>query len=432
MPDLLPPEEGTDQSPAAHNPPDIMAELAAFLDRFIGLAALPMGVVFTLACVGVSVALLLHSVGITHGDLGPPWHDFQSFWSAGVAAIHGNGGKIYDYVWHSAHIKQVIGAGGQDFGWHYPPQFLLLLAHLALLPLPLAFLLWALLPLAGFAWLVYRLIPDWRAPLIAMGCPILTINAGYVQNGVLSTALIGFALLPFVEGRKPSALSTALLAFKPHLGLVFPVAFVSQRLWASVGLTAIWLLVQMGLTALVFGPQIWLDFWHSLAQSKDILLSVIGAGEYQYVSVFGSVRLLGGSTALAYVIQALGAGLSLYVLWTVWRGDTARPLKAALLVATIPLTAPYLMHYDLVMAVLACVLLVRHRDLGLWQQRDRFHLACLWLFITFNHGLQKDFGLPAGLVFNLLLYALVIRMIRNEGSGPPVSHSAVSDPESAH
>ena len=188
----------------------------------------------------------------------------------------------------------------------------------------------------------------------------------------------------------------------------------------------------MGLTALVFGPQIWLDFWHSLAQSKDILLSVIGAGEYQYVSVFGSVRLLGGSTSLAYVLQALGAVLSLYVLWTVWRGDTARPLKAALLVATIPLTAPYLMHYDLVMAVLACVLLVRHRDFGLWQQRDRFHLACLWLFITFNHGLQKDFGLPAGLVFNLLLYALVIRMIRNEGSGPPISHSAVSDPESAH
>ena len=435
MPHLPLPGEGTGQSPTLDPPPDMLAETAAFFDRFIRLAALPLGVVFSLTSLFIFLALLLNGLGITHADLGPNWHDFQSFWSAGVAATHGQGGKLYDFVWHSAHIKQIFGSEGQDFGWHYPPQFLLVLAPLTALPLPLAFTLWFLLPLAGFAWLIYRLIPDWRAPLIALGCPVTIVNTGYMQNGVLSAALIGLALLPFVENKRPSAINTSLLAFKPHLGLVFPVAFAAGRLWTTIAVTVLCLAVQAGLTALVFGPQIWLDFWGSLAQSKTILLSEIGAGNHHYASVFGSVRLLGGPTSWAYLAQILSAGLVLYALWSIWRPDTPRPLKAALLVASIPLTAPYLMHYDMVMSVLAGVLLIRQRRFELWEQRDRFLLAGLWLSTTFNHGLQKDYAIPSAVIGNLLLYSLVYRTILSEqarSNGNAIIRSAASGPGSAH
>ncbi len=435
MSHLPPPEAGTDPSLPGDLRPDAIVQTAAFFDRFIRFAAMPLGVIFSLFSLKIFLSLLLNGMGITHADLGPNWHDFQSFWSAGVAASEGNGGRIYDYAWHSDHIKQVFGADGQDFGWHYPPQLLLLLAPLTGLPLPVAFALWYLLPLAAFAWLVYRLIPDWRAPLIAMGCPAVFINTSYMQNGVLSTVLIGFALLPFIENKKPSALSTGLLAFKPHLGLVFPVAYVAGGLWSSIAWTAFWLAVQTGLTALVFGPQIWLDFWNSLAQSKDILLSEVGAGAHHYTSVFGSVRLLHDNAPLAYLAQFFSAGLTLFVLWNVWRSDTPRPLKAALLVASIALIAPYLMHYDMVLSVLAGVLLVQHRRFELWEQRDRLLLAGLWLCVAFNHELQKNYGIPSALIGNLLLYFLVHRIISSEQARKGVhalSHNATSGPGSAH
>ncbi len=407
--------------------PDIMAETAAFLDRFIRLAAVPLSLFFGLTTLTISTCLLLNGMGLTHLDLGPHWHDFQSFWSAGIAATHGNGGKLYDFVWHSAHIKQVIGVDGQEFGWHYPPQFLLLLAPLALLPLPLAFLLWCFVPLVLFARLAYRLIPDWRAPVIAIGSPIFFANAGYAQNGVLSTVVIGFALLPFIDNKSPSALNTSLLAFKPHLGLVFPVAFASGGLWSTFWLAAFWLIVQISLTALVFGPHIWIDFLGSLAQTKLIVMNEIGAGEHHYASVYGSVRLLNGPASLAYLLQGLVAGLSLYGVWVVWRGGTSRNLKAALLVAAIPLTAPYLMHYDMIMAVLACLLLIRQVDIDRWPQHDRFILAGLWLGSVLNHGLQKDYAIPAALICNLLVYYLAFSMTRRERNR--ISHSAISTPE---
>lgn len=439
MPDMLPPEEVTNCSATSYHgkdqAPDIIADIAAFLDRFLRLAAVPLSVVFSLTSLAMCGALLLNGLGIIHADFGPFWHDFQSFFSAGVAALKGNGGKIYDFYWHSEHIKQVIGPQGVEFGWHYPPQFLLFLGPLALLPVPVAFMLWCLLPLAVFVWLVYRLIPDWRTALIATGCPIIIINTNYAQNGVLSTVFIGLAMLPFIENKKPSALSTSLLAFKPHMGLVFPVAFAAGRLWSTIWLTAFWLTVQIGITALAFGPQIWMDFWGSLTQSKTILLTEIGAGAHHYVSVFGSVRLLDGPPALAYLAQLVSAGLTLYVLWKVWRTDTSRPLKAALLVASIALTAPYLIHYDMVVAVLACVLLIRQHPCALWVRRDRLLMAGLWLCTAFNYRLQEGYHIPAGLICNLLLYYLVHRIIRFEqtaNKGSVVSHSAASGQGSAH
>ena len=412
--------------PAA--PPSLLRELQDFLDRFIPLALPVFSFCNVVMIVAIVAALLLDALGLTHLDTGPSWHDFQSFWSAGIAAKTGMGGHTYDVLWYENHVKAVIGEQGQAFGWHYPPQFFLLLVPLTVLPMPLAFVVWTVMPLVLLGLLVYRLVPKPTAPLIALGAPILIINAGYAQNGILSTLMIGFALLPFIEGRQPSAFGTSLLAFKPHLGLVFPVAYASGGCWLSFGLTIVWLLLQTGLTALVFGPQIWLDFLGSLAQTQEILFSEIGAGAFHYVSVYGAVRLLHGDHVPAMAAQILVGGLVLYKLWTVWRQPVNRPLKAALLVASVPLTAPYLMHYDMSIGVLAVTLLIRHRAFANWQQSERMVLAGVWLLSTCNMAIQKQYSIPSGLICNLVVYSLAVAMIRRDRP----SQTAASSPKSAY
>lgn len=429
LPSNLPEGAADDnQSGRPATPPSLLRELLDFLDRFIPLALPALSACNVVLMLAIIVALLLDAMGMTRLDTGPSWHDFQSFWSAGMAAKSGMGGHTYDVLWYETHIKAVIGEQAQVFGWHYPPQFFLLLAPLTVLPLPVAFMLWTLLPLVLLGLLVYRLVPKPTAPLIALGAPILIINAGYAQNGILSTLMIGFALLPFVEGRQPSAFGTSLLAFKPHLGLVFPVAYASGGFWRSFALTGVWLLLQIGVTALVFGPHIWLDFLGSLAQTQEILFSEVVAGAFHYVSVYGAVRLLHGDHVLAMAGQILVSGLVLYTLWTVWIQPVNRTLKAALLAASIPLTAPYLMHYDMSIGVLALTLLLRHSAFGSWQQSQRMVMAGVWLLCTCNMAIQKQYSIPSGLICNLVVYCLVVSMIRRDRP----SQTAVSDPKSAH
>lgn len=366
-----------------------------------------------LAVIAACVMLLTDGFGKTQFNTGPAFHDFQSFWSAAIAAKLGLAGKAYDVHWFVAHIKETIGPEAQQYGWHYPPQFFLPLLALTMLPLPVAFILWTVLPLIGLAWLAYRLIPDKEAPLFVLGTPILIINTGYAQNGVITAVLIGCALLPFVEQRKPSGLMTSLLAFKPHLGLAFPAAYAGGRFWSSIGLTLVWLAVQASLTTLVLGPQIWGDFLASLANTRTILFTEVGAGAHHYVSVYGAVRLLKGGSMLAYAVQAIISAAMLALLWRAWRLPIERNLKAALLVATIPLTAPYLMHYDLCIDIMAVLFLIRYKSFESWSIRQQALLIAVWFLGFLNLLIQEYLLIPSGLICSLVIHGLVIGMMRD-------------------
>ena len=75
MPDMLLPEEVTNCSATSDHgkdqAPDIIADIAAFLDRFLRLAAVPLSVVFSLTSLAMCGALLLNGLGIIHADFGP-------------------------------------------------------------------------------------------------------------------------------------------------------------------------------------------------------------------------------------------------------------------------------------------------------------------------------------------------------------------------
>ena len=189
--------------------------------------------------------------------------DFLSFWSAGHLALSGHAGTAYD--WPAMHALQhhLMGRDpGGYFGWAYPPLFLCVAIALALMPYVTSYLVWIGLTLATLRGDGGPDCPP-GAALIACAAPATLACAMVGQNGFLSAALIAGVLLQLEARPLLAGLLLGLLTYKPHLGLLFPVALMfggygalslprwSRRLpfWPCHGRSL--------LTALPPSPRIW-------------------------------------------------------------------------------------------------------------------------------------------------------------------------------
>lgn len=287
-------------------------------------------------------------------------HDFSHFWIAGRAALSGHATDPFDLTRHVANVKAWFGPDAGEFGWHYPPMFLLPAAGLALLPLPQAFLLFTVVTGALLLLAVWKIWPDWRALVVVAGSPAFFANVNYGQNGALSAALVAFALLPVLRGREPGALPLSLLAYKPNLGLVFPVALAGGGFWRAMAMTAVLIGVQVAVTVAAFGPEVWTAFFRGLGDSSAVLFDQVAAGTHRYASVFGAARNLGAGVPLAHAMQVAMAASVLAACWSLWRGEADRRLKVGVAIAAIPLLSPYVMTYDMLILVPAVLLLLDH------------------------------------------------------------------------
>src|SRR5207248_327842 len=152
----------------------------------------------------------------------------------------------YDYARVSAVQLGALpwreGAAVPIFPWHYPPMFLIIVAGLALLPYGTALAAWLAATLLAYPATVRAIPPDRPAIMAALAFPAVFVNLGHGQNGFLSTALLGGGLL--LLGRRPALAGflLGLLAYKPQLGLLLPLALLAGSHWRAMivaGLTVI-------------------------------------------------------------------------------------------------------------------------------------------------------------------------------------------------
>ena len=130
--------------------------------------------------------------------------DFSSFYAAGSLALEGRAGDVYDMAAHFAREQQMFGAATPYYGWLYPPIFLLVATPLALLPYPLALIVWQGASFALYLAVIAAILRDRGATPaaiarlwlpVAAAFPAVFINLGHGQNGFLTAALLGAALL---------------------------------------------------------------------------------------------------------------------------------------------------------------------------------------------------------------------------------------------
>lgn len=364
--------------------------------------AIAIGVVIAYAG---SLFLAWHRFWIVDGTGHPIVADFAAFWAAGHLALNGAAVAAYDAHRQHAAEAALIGHNVREtLGWSYPPLFLFVAAGLASLPYVGAFLLWCVTTVTLQASVVAAIAKRRIAFVVACAAPWTLTGLMPGQNGFLTAALIGLALLHLEKRPAFAGLVLGLLSYKPQFGILVPLALAAGGYWRAFGWAAFATLAWSGLAGLVFGLDTFPAFLHALTGATQNHLSQAGIGWNKLQSAYGLTRAMGCSGGIAAIAQAITSVLAAIAIVTCWRGQAPFALKAALLAALIPLATPYVFVYDLPVLAIAVAFLFRHRGF------DRVELAllaatapCMFAFFWLPY--------PSALFASLAVAAIVLRRL---------------------
>ena len=322
--------------------------------------------------IGYSTALIAGTVAVMtwvlsgHGMADPMGRpvgtDFLRLWTASYSLLNGEERVIYDPDAFFALEKAVTQPATPDFyPWNYPPSSFLIVYPLALLPYLQSLGAWLALGLAGYLAALWRILPKPLTLWVGLAFPAVFWTVTHGQTSFLTTSLFCWGLLQLPRRPVLAGILFGALTFKPHLGLLLPVALVAGRHWRSVVAAALTALLSAAASAVLFGTGVWADFLASTTETRSMLESGLNFGHYYKLqSVFAAARLLGLSMPVAYSLQALVAiGAAAAVAW-VWRRPTADPeMKNAALMAATPLSTAFIFDYDLLLLAPAIAWLAR-------------------------------------------------------------------------
>jgi hypothetical protein len=230
---------------------------------------------------------------------------------------------------------------------------------LAALPYLTAFFAWSLITLPLYLMAVYRVAGRAQAWVAAFAFPATFFNIAVGQNGFATAALVGGALVTLPARPILAGVLVGFLTYKPQFGILFPFALLAGghgRTFVAAAATAAAMAV---LSALAFGDQAWIAFFHSIPVTVDAVLVQGMAGWAKLNSVYGTSRWLGLNADTAMVAQMSVIAILIPAIILLWRSSVSQSLKAAGLIAASLLATPYLYVYDLPMLAVALAFLFR-------------------------------------------------------------------------
>jgi arabinofuranan 3-O-arabinosyltransferase len=329
--------------------------------------------------------------------------DFVNVWAGGRQVLDGNPAAAYDVVIHKGAEVAALGHPFHgEFPWNYPPSFLFVAALLGLIPYIQALAAWVFLTFPLYVTTIRGIIGDRIGILLAFGFPGILSNAMVGQNGYVTAALFGGALM-FME-RRPllAGCLVGLLSFKPHLGILFPIVLIAGGHWRVIGAATIVVLLLFAASCLAFGVGTWEAFVQALPVVSQTTLGEGSADWAKLQSLFGLVRMIGGSEVLAWTLQTMLAAGVVIQLIAMWRSKISCDLKAAALVTGTLLCTPYLFIYDLVVLAVAMAFLFRAGRNAGELPGEMIGLGAASLLIFIYPFVQAPVGWLAILVVGLL------------------------------
>jgi len=292
--------------------------------------------------------------------------DFLNFWMYGRAAWQSDPGQFYDpHVYNDA-LAALLGPAYPGQNWSYPPSIMLLAAPFGRIGYVPALLCWTFFGLALFVWILRRQVRERSCgngrlliPVLVSPAAIFCLISG--QSSFVTTAML-LSIMALLD-RKPvvSGILIGLLTLKPQLGLLFPFMLAASGRWRVFAAAAITALAIGGVTTVLFGPQVWIDFVQKGIPAQNIVLSdpdLIGTPYYP--TIFMNVRGVGASYAAAMAAQALFSILAIGAVMFAFRcrRNADALLRDALFFACAICAVPYLLSYDtLTLTCLAVMLL---------------------------------------------------------------------------
>jgi hypothetical protein len=242
--------------------------------------------------------------------------------------------------------------------WTYPPQFNLVTAVLALMPVWLGYALFISATFLAYVAVLRRLAgARWIVVLLAL-FPAIVICIRTGQNGFLMGALLGLFAVLMLDRRSTAGLPLALLTIKPHYLPGIGLYLLFRGEWRIIATGAVATAAILGLATLVFGAGIWPAFLGAIPEAGYYL--ELGAYPlFRMTSVYAALHTLGLAPGVAMGVQvAVGlAGLAVLA----WAGRRGWPPHQVLGIAIMGslFFSPYAYDYDLPILGVALAVLLR-------------------------------------------------------------------------
>jgi hypothetical protein len=291
----------------------------------------------------------------------PTTTDFASFYAAGMLANRGMPEAAYDEAAHRAAEAQAIAPGVEEKRFLNPPVFLLVCAPLARLPYLVAFVLFEAVTFAVWLALATRIAGGGALAATALAAvPSVWWALGWGQNSFLSASLMAGGTLLLAESPFLAGLAFGALCFKPHFGVMLPVALLAGRQWRAIAGGACGVAALGALTTACFGVAPWRAFLAMALHARATIETGIQLAGH--VDAGGAARLLGLKAGASWAVQAAEAAASALCVARLWIGSASRSgveaPRAGLIAGTVA-AMPFVLFYDLVMAATAAAWLVR-------------------------------------------------------------------------
>ena len=335
-------------------------------------------------------------------------YDFAAFWTSARFALDGRAGDAYGEPERAA-LAALLGPG-QYPPFFYPPPALFLWLPFAPIPFKLAVPLWVAATGAAYA-IAIRAILKGGSVISAIAFPAVVVCALFGQNSLFSAALLGGSAITLDRCPVLAGVLIGVLVYKPQLALLAPLVLISARRWRAFAAASATTLLLIAAATAAFGVDAWTGFISAIPDAGA--WNVGGApGFDKFASPYAAMRLLGGSTSLAWLVQFVIAAAAITALVvTSWKRPSGAA-EIALLVATTSLCVPFFGNYDMVIFAVPGAWLISQAVANGWLPYERAVLAALYVtpFIIIP---ASSLGAPLAPVAEVALTISVIRRIRH-------------------
>lgn len=351
--------------------------------------------------------------------------DFVSFYAAGKLVLAGTPALAYDQSAHYLAEQAARGPSAPYQFFFYPPVYLLLCAVLATLPYYVAYALLEIGTLLPFIFVMRSITQQqgwgWLGPLLAFPAVFWTIGLG--QNAFLTAALLGGFTLLVDRRPRTAGMLLGLLCYKPHFGLLVPIALLAGRRWLVFMATGATAVVLVGLSVALFGVETWRAYLAAFAGSQ----SVYATGRIDYAGIitpFGAARLIGALPDAANAVQAVATvAMAVLVGWIWHRNRGGHAVCSAVLLSATLLAVPLALVYDQLLLLVAMGWLLRAAGNGGFRPWEKIALASIYPLSLLTWPIGSGFQVPLGPLGTAVILVLCAR---RAGSAPTASQAGAT------
>jgi len=230
------------------------------------------------------------------------------------------------------------------------------------------------------------------------------LNVILGQNGLLTGAIAALALLNFERRPAFAGLIISLLAIKPHLALLFPIALIAAGAWRTIITATAATVAFTGISLITLGSSTFIAWMQSVGTAKS---NIESAGFWSFSpSMFAALRTWQVPELWAYIGQSTLAIVSVAIVWNIWRQCRSMALRGASLMTGTLLISPYIFAYDLVWLAAPIAWLANDCLKNGWIKGEREFLAIMWLlplFIALMNQASIPLQISPVMLFTFLL-----------------------------